>query len=197
MKKKVIAIGVIAAAVLFLAVLAIGIVVGRGSTVQQNEYEKMLIGDWAYLHDRDTAAASFKENGKAVFEGKKYGFSCDGEYIRFEDRSGEALALRYILNQDRMYVYIKSRYVLENGGAPEGIQGVWVCKEKNWTFEFTDKGTFMEDGVLTGHYFVDEENGIVKLAYEEALEDTVFYYQLTDEGLYIEYPWPMERMQHS
>lgn len=160
----------------------------------QNEYEKALLGKWAYIHDLETEAASFQSNGKATFEGEKYDFSCDGEYISFSDGTGENLTMRYEQNDDGMYVYIKSRYVLEDGSNPDGVAGVWVCPEKKWTYEFTDKGTFMEDGVLTGHYFVDEENGTIRLVYGAELEDTVFYYRLNEEGLFVEYPWFMKRM---
>ena len=52
----------------------------------------------------------------------------------------------------------------------------------------------MEDGALTGYYEVNEEAKTVKLMYGEALEDAVFYYQITEEGLFIEYPWLMEKI---
>ena len=51
-----------------------------------------------------------------------------------------------------------------------------------------------EDGALTGYYEVNEEAKTVKLMYGEALEDAVFYYQIMEEGLFIEYPWLMEKI---
>lgn len=184
--------------VIVLTSLIIALLSGCGnqSSIEQNEYEKALLGKWAYAHDLDKTEAEFKESGAATFEGKKYTYSSDGTYIHFTDSSQDEWKLRYVQNEDKMYVYIQSTYTKDIPEYGEGIVGVWTCKEKNWTYEFTDKGTFMEDGALTGHYTVDEEAGTVKLMYEEALEDTVFYYQLEGDSLKIEYPWLMQRQSN-
>ena len=42
-------------------------------------------------------------------------------------------------------------------------------------------------------YEVDEEAKTIKLMYETALEDTVFYFERTENGLAIEYPWLMRK----
>lgn len=195
-KKAVIIISAAVAAAVLLIVLVLGIFLKKDGAVWQNEFEKRLLGNWAYNHDLGTKVASFQKNGKAGFEGKKYDFTCDGSYIYFTDHAGEVMKLRYVQEkEDVVDIYIKSTYVLEDGTAPTGVEGVWICPEKKWTFEFTAKGTFLEDGVLTGYYFVDESAGTIRLAYEKVLSDTVFYYTLTSEGMIVEYPWTMKKMK--
>lgn len=171
--------------------------VGCGkTTVVQNEYEKALLGKWAYLHDVKTMEAQFKPDGNAKFEGKEYRYTADGEMIHLTGADSEQKNLRYVTNEknkDQMYVYVQSIYTRQSNST--GIVGVWMCMDKGWTYEFTDKGTFMEDGALTGYYEVNEEAGTVKLIYGEALEDTIFFYQLQGDSLAIEYPWGMQRME--
>jgi hypothetical protein len=178
---------------LVLAIMLLGVGCGKTS-VQQNLYEKALLGDWAYIHDLDTTQASFHEDGTAKFEGQKYTYTCDEEKIHLTDKKDATKDLRYVLNGEQMVVYIPGTYTIQDDSKGEGIVGVWYCEEKKWTYEFTDKGTFMEDGALTGYYMVDEQAGTVKLVYGEALEDTVFYYKLTEDGLFIEYPWLMNKI---
>ena len=177
---------------LMVVVLSVGCV---KTTIKQNSYEQALVGKWAYTHDLKKTVANFKTDGNAYFEGKKYTYSSDGAFISLENSSDEALNLRYVQNEDKMYVYIQSTYTRETAENADGIVGVWYCEDKKWTFEFTDKGTFMEDGALTGYYMVDEDAGTVKLMYGEALEDTVFYYKLSENELHVEYPWLMKRIK--
>ncbi|MGN0403063.1 MAG: hypothetical protein ACI4HQ_12505 [Acetatifactor sp.] len=180
-------------------IVLLALVLGRRKPIPQNAYESALLGKWAYTHDMEKAAISFWEDGSAEFEGKKYQYTCDGERIHLIGKEQEK-HLRYVQNEDRMYLYIQSAYTKQGDyayqgtGTPSDIVGYWKCEDTNWTFEFTPNGTFMEDGALTGYYYTDEEAGTVKLVYGEALEDTVFYYRLTEEGLLIEYPWLTERM---
>ncbi len=159
--------------------------------IQQTADEIALHGKWYYSHDEKEPAAVFSKNGSAKFEGKKYQYTCDGEYINLSDKKGNVKRLRYLSEGDKMYVYIQSTYTRQPEVEGLGIVGLWLCEEKKWTFEFTDKGTFMEDGALTGYYEVDEEAQTVKLMYLEALEDTVFFYGLTENELSVEYPWLM------
>lgn len=177
-------------AVVFLAlvVCAVGC---KKEDVQQNDYEKKLLGKWAYVHDTKETVAEFKKDGSAKFEGKKYQYTCDDQFIELTDKNEEVTKLRYLLEEDRMYVYIQSTYTRQPEIPGDTMVGVWKCEAKGWTFEFTEKGTFMEDGALTGYYTIEEETGTVRLVYGEALDDTVFYYSLDGDELYIEYPWLM------
>lgn len=159
--------------------------------IRQNAEEIALHGEWYYVHDENETVAVFSEDGSAKFEGAKYQYTCDGEYINLLGKDGTDRKLRYLSDGDKMYVYIQSKYTRQPEGGGSGITGVWRCEEKGWTYEFTDKGTFMEDGALTGYYEVDEDAKTVKLMYGEALADTVFFYELTGNELSVEYPWLM------
>lgn len=163
----------------------------KASDIQQNDYEKKLLGKWAYVHDTEEVVAEFKENGSAKFEGKKYRYTGDDQFIELTNDKEETKKLRYRFDGDGMYVYIQSTYTRQPELPGDTIVGVWKCEETGWTFEFSDKDTFMEEGALTGYYFVDEEAGTVRLVYGQALEDTVFYYSLDGDELYVEYPWLM------
>lgn len=175
---------------LTLAVCATGC---KKSDIQQNDYEKKLLGKWAYVHDTKETVAEFKKDGSAKFEGEKYQYTCDEQFISLTDDKEETKKLRYQFDGEKVYVYIQSTYTRQPQIPGDTIVGLWKCEEKGWTFEFSNKGTFMEDGALTGYYTVDEEAGTVKLVYGEALEDTVFYYSLDGDELHIEYPWLMLR----
>lgn len=159
--------------------------------IQQNSDEIALHGEWYYVHDENETVAVFSEDGSAKFEGVKYQYTCDGEYIHLTDKDGAVKKLRYLSKDNKMYVYIPSTYTRQAEGGGSGIVGVWLCEDKGWTFEFSDKGTFMEEGAMTGYYEVNEEAHTVKLMYGEALADTVFFYELTENELEVEYPWLM------
>jgi len=178
---------------IMIAILSAVCLAGCGKeTIQQNTDEIALHGEWYYVHDENETVAVFSEDGSAKFEGGKYQYTCDGEYINLTDKDGAVKKLRYISDGDkRMYVYIQSVYTRQPEGNDSGIVGVWRSEEKGWAYEFTSKGTFMEDDVLTGYYEVDEETHTIKLMYEKALADTIFYYELADDELAVEYPWLM------
>lgn len=40
-----------------------------------------ICGSWAYVHDKKTPVAVFRKNGAAEYEGKKYSFTCDSQFI--------------------------------------------------------------------------------------------------------------------
>lgn len=177
-------------------VVALAVFFGRRKPVAWNVYESALSGRWAYVHDTENVAAIFRENGTARFEGKEYHYTSDEKFIYLTDNSGETKKLRYVRQEDQMYVYIQSTYTRVGDTGGDGLVGVWCCEEKGWTFEFTDKGTFMEDGALTGYYEQHSEEGTIRLAYGEALEDTLFFYeQRSSNELFVEYPWLMLRMK--
>ena len=159
--------------------------------IQQNSDEIALHGEWYYVHDEKETVAVFSEDGSAKFEGTKYRYTCDGEYINLTDEDGNVKKLRYMSEGNKMYVYIQSTYTRQPEGGGSGIVGMWLCEDKGWTFEFSAKGTFMEEGAMTGYYEVNEEAHTVKLMYGEALADTVFFFELKENELFVEYPWLM------
>ena len=65
--------------------------------IQQNADEIALHGNWYYVHDENEIVAEFSEDGSAKFEGVKYQYTCDGEYIHLTDKDGTVKKLRYLL----------------------------------------------------------------------------------------------------
>lgn len=186
-----------------LLMAVVGMTVGCGrnrqrvNPIEQNRFEEALTGKWAYIHDKETVVADFEVDGSAVFENEHYTYTSDDQFIYLKKQDGESMKLRYEMDQktgDCMYVYIQSTYTRQTGVSTDGVVGVWKEETKNWMFEFTGKNTFMEDESMTGYYEVDEAAGTIKLMYGEALEDTVFFFQITDDKMFVEYPWMMVRM---
>ncbi len=153
-----------------------------------------ICGSWAYIHDKETAIAVFHEDGIAQYEGKDYSFECDSQFIKLKDTDGETIQLRYVLDDEGMYLYSNNTYTFSGEGEPDGLVGEWSCAEKNWSYSFTEAGTFMEEGYFPGYYTVDDENSTFKLVYNDQFEDTVCYFQLEENKLHIEYPWRMVRI---
>lgn len=147
-----------------------------------------IVGSWAYIHEKDVEIAGFRKNGTAKYEGKSYRFESDGEYISLTDRKGSVQTIRYRITDDGMYLYKRTTYTYDGADAPKGLIGHW-SNPNNWSFEFTEQGTFMEDGYFPGLYEADEEAGTVRLVYNDQFEDTVCYFEVDGNTLYMEYPW--------
>ena len=160
----------------------------ENDTAISNEAQS-ICGSWAYIHDKETAIAVFREDGTAQYEGKDYTFECDKQFIKLKDAYGEIIQIRYSLDDEGMYLYNNKTYTYCDDGEPYGLVGEWSCVEKNWSFSFTKEGTFMEDGYFSGYYTIDDENSTFKLVYNDQFEDTVCYFLLEENELHIEYPW--------
>jgi len=180
--------------VVFVLMLAVMSACGKSvDSDSLSEEAQKICGSWAYNHDKETAVAVFRKDGTAEYEGHDYTFECDSSFISLTDDEGGVLKLRYKLDDEDMYLYSYNTYSYSGEGFPVSLVGVWLCPEKNWSYIFTDKGTFMEDGYFPGHYSVDEASSSFKLMYNDHFEDTVCYYSLEGDKLYIEYPWKMVR----
>lgn len=151
-------------------------------------------GSWAYIHAKEEAVAVFYDDGKAQYKGKDYSYEYDSRFIELTDGNGETIQLRYELDNEGMYLYSNDTYTYCGEGDPYGLIGEWSCKENNWTYIFTESGTFLEDGYFPGYYFVDNENSTIKLTYNDQFEDTICYFHMEDNKLYMEYPWRMVRV---
>ncbi len=171
---------------------------GKNENVTVMSSEALAIcGSWAYIHDKETAIAVFHEDGTAKYEGKDYSFECDGQYIKLKATDGETMQLRYTLDDKGMYLYSNNTYTYSGEGDPLSLVGEWLCEEKNWSYIFTETGTFMEDGYFPGYYTVDDENLTFKLVYNDPFEDTVCYFKREGDKLQIEYPWCMVSTSNS
>ena len=156
--------------------------------------EGAFIGDWAYVHETTKTVLALNDNGKAEYLGDSYKYTADDDFLYLES-SKENIKLRYRMDGEKLYIYQTTEYTYDGEGNPSDIIGNWVCTEKKWSFEFTEEGTFKEDGYFPGYYTVDEEAGTVKLIYNDHFEDTSFYYVLDGNKLTIEYPWETVRTQ--
>lgn len=169
-----------------LLLLGMLFVAGCGKT---NSNVGELKGNWGYIHEPETTVLSVKENGKTVFEGKNYTIDVAEDFITLSS-SGESEKMRYVLDKDGLLLYKNTVYYLE-GDSSDGIVGRWVGENGKWSFEFTENGTFQEDGYFPGYYAVDENSGVIKLMYNDHFEDTVCYYVVEGNKLTLQYPWRM------
>ena len=165
----------------------------KNATVISNEAQR-ICGSWAYIHYKETAIAVFRKDGTATYKGKKYTFECDSQFIKLKDKNDETIQLRYELDNEGMDLYSNNTYTFSGEGEPHGLVGEWLYPENKWSYEFTEGGTFLEDGLFPGYYTVDDESSTIKLVYNDQFEDTVCYFRLEEKTLHIEYPWPMVRM---
>lgn len=156
-----------------------------GSTENIN---KAVLGSWAYNHETGVEVAKFEENGTAHYNGEKYTFYTDDSFIVLKDKAGNETKLRYVITDKGMDLYRIQKY--DRADESTGLTGYWIDMVNTWTFEFTDKGTFREDGSFTGYYAAGED-GSLKLMYEQQFSDTYCYYTLDGNKLTVEYPWPM------
>ena len=157
---------------------------------------KETVDQWAYPHDTETPVLSLYKDGTATFKKQNYKkYELENNEIRLFDDKGLALAMTYVDQGETRYLFEKTVYHYNTTFGSDGstIVGVWESDER-LSFEFTDRGTFLEDGVLPGYYTVDEEKGTIRLVYNEPIDDAVLYYTLQDGNLTIEYPWPMVKV---
>ncbi len=156
--------------------------VGCGGTKDQ------FFGDWAYNHDTENTIISFKTSNNAVYEGQKYKYTFDDTFITLTSKDNE-IKLRYQMDQDEMILYQPELYVYVGDETPDGLIGSWM-NENNWSFEFTTDGTFRENDYFPGYYFLNED-GSVKLVYNDHFPDATLYYTIDGTQLTVEYPWTM------
>ncbi len=167
-------------ALIILSALMITVLAGCGKVTES----------WAYSHEPETEIISLWDNGKAVYNGDKYSYTKDDEYITLKDKSGTEQKLKYVPDGEGILLYEKSTYEYQGEGAPDGIIGLWT-QDNGWSFEFTEDGKFGEESIFFGHYSVDESNSSIKLMYDDPIPDAILYYSVDGDKLTIDYPWPM------
>ena len=175
---------------LLLLAFAAAVLYGCGEKAELSASAKKLVGSWAYNHDSETEILRLKANGVAKYGDEKYSFEADESFLLLTDDKGETMSLRYEPTDDGMLLYQTAYYTYSGEGEPDGIIGTWENPNK-WSFEFTEEGTFMEDGYFPGYYMQDSENCSLKLIYTDQFEDTTIYYSQNGTELIVEYPWKM------
>lgn len=176
--------------VILLVAMVLSSLTGCGN----NQYEAgSVLGKWAYVHEPGETAFVLSEDGKATLDGEKYTYTMDDECIYLKDKNQNEKVLRYVMDEEEMLLYLPYIYTFTSEGDPSELVGIWENLENNWFFEFTDKGTFNEDGYSQGYYISYPEEGIIYLFYNDQYPDTTLFYSINGNEMYLEYPWPMVR----
>jgi len=126
-------------------------------------------------------------------ETKYSSYKKDDSYITLSGPDGD-LKIRYKTTDTGIILYEKSTYVYTTTEIHErdGILGVWTNTGTDRLFyEFSEQGTFLEDGVFVGNYYLDGEPGTVRLNYYDEVPDAIFYYTIQGDEMIVEYPWDM------
>ena len=149
---------------------------------------------WAYVHEPETEILNLGTDGKASFKGKEYKYSKDDQFITLTDEKDQSLKMRYEMKKEKLILYESTTYKDAGEEKHDGVIGFWLGGEEDrLSYEFTDKGTFMEDGYFPGHFEVNEEAGTIKLMYNDHFEDCYLYFALDGDTMTIAYPWPMTK----
>ena len=146
--------------------------------------ETALCGEWVFADLPGKTVIRLNEDGSAFYGGQNLTWDDTEEGLLLTDAEGASVTLRYALSDSGMVLYLPSAFerISDIGGVSES------------SFVFTEDGHFLEDGVFTGYYFVDNENDYVLLQYGDLFQDTGIYYWFADDGyLYIAYPWKLAR----
>ena len=156
-------------------------------------------GDWAHDYAPEESVLLLREDGTAVYQGKECSWSDDGEFLRLTAKGGEETVLRYLVREEKTYLYFPAVYVRTENDPGEGLIGAWIGRESEGsTFIFRNDGMFLEDGTFTGYFKTDEEAGTFLLIYLKYFDDTLCHYRLEgNDVLIVEYPWPMVERQET
>lgn len=151
-----------------------------------------LEGKWGYIYD--PSAVILEVSGdRLTYEGKKYSFSMDQEFLYLK-RGKEERKLRYLISGAHTYLYQTTDYQRTTDPQAVPLAGKWENRENSWSFEFTEKGEFLEDGYFPGTYSVSD-HGTFKLMYTDHFEDTECYYSINGQVLTVEYPWEIVKAE--
>lgn len=153
-----------------------------------------LTGEWAYLHDKETAAFTVTSKGKAVLDGTEYDCKYDDSFITLSASDSNTKKLRYILTDEGLILYKSTDYTYSGDGTPADVVGHWEDTKDSWSYDFTSDGAFVEDGFFSGKYTVNTSEGTIVLDYNEDFDDTTIYYTLSGNTITIEYPWKMVKL---
>jgi len=152
--------------------------------------------EWAYIDDPEEPILRFYEDGTAKFHKNKYdAYEVTSDRIRLT-KGDNTLELRYYDSEDRRYIYEKEIYEFQPGKLSEDntdLIGVWLSPEE-WSFQFTEKGTFLENGLWAGRYTVKEDGSVLLVYDNQTFQDTTFYYTIKDGRLTVEYPWVFQKI---
>jgi len=163
---------------------------------------------WAYIYDKSKEILRLNDDGTAYYVSRVYengkqvshenvysSYIKDDEYITLKSADGEEVKLRFKKNGDELLLYERIIFGLstEDQKNKNGLYGAWYnIYNTGMYFKFSDTGTFLEDGIFSGNFTVDESEGTIALDYADPYsEDIKMYYALIDNLLLVDYPWQM------
>jgi len=173
--------------VFFILTVTVGLV-----TACKKADPTVLEGKWGYIHDPSVVILEAKGD-RLTYEGKQYSFTVDGDHLVLK-QGNEEVKLRFLISGDHTYIYRTTDYVLKSSPQADPLIGQWENEQNKWSFEFTEKGEFLEDGIFPGTYSVSD-HGTFKLMYTDHFEDTECYYSITGQTLTVEYPWEIVKAE--
>lgn len=189
---------IILVCVLLSAAFAFGGCSKEDGAAQGNTASNVQGESWAYVHEPETEILRLGDDGRAIYQGKEYSYVREGDFLTFTDDKGNETKVRFVQGlANKMLLYERTEYHYAGSKEPDGIIGFWQGgPEDRLAYEFTTKGTFLEDGTFPGHYSLEEGNKI-KLMYNDHFEDAYLYYELDGKKLVIDYPWPVVKTKEA
>jgi len=152
------------------------------------EEDDPLIGCWVYPHDTETAVLTLRADGTALYGETDFMWDHDETGLALTGADGSSVILRCETTDEGMLFWLPACY--QRTAGTQGLLGAWAAVGvSNSSWVFATNGQFLEDGVFTGDYSVDEEKGTITLKYVEYFQDTVIDYTFLDDLLVIGYPW--------
>lgn len=146
-------------------------------------------GEWAYIHDDQTVALKI-HGSQAELDGVKCKATMNEDVLVLKAKDGTVYEIESGDKDGEITLYKYTTYVYDGEGEPQDLIGTWTSSE-NWSFEFTDDGTFKEDGYFPGFFIDNKEDHTFSLIYNDHFIDTVCGYTIDGNQLTVRYPWPM------
>ena len=153
--------------------------------------EPLQAGEWVYPDTPDAPVLFVSQDGAVLFEAHRYALRTDEPFCWLEPEDEALPALRCRIDDETILLYRQDVYARHPKDQGSGLPGAWLSTTGGGVFILGGDGLFMEDGLFTGTYTVDEAAQSFRLHYHEDFADTVCYYTLGEDRLTIEYPWKL------
>ena len=153
--------------------------------------EPLQAGEWVYPDTPETTILTVLQDGSLLFEDNLYTLRMDKPFSYLLPLDADLPALRCQIDDDAIILYRQDEYVRHPKDQGSGLPGAWLSTTGASVFILGSDGLFMEDGLFTGSYTVDETARAFRLCYLEDFADTVCYYTLKADHLILEYPWKL------
>lgn len=158
--------------------------------------EMALAGEWVYQHDPAVTVLTLRQDASAVYAGQELTWRDTENGLLLTDAAGESFCLAYEAAESGLTVWLPTLYTrVSEIGADGEITGTWKAQGKSQSsYVFTEDGRFLEDGVFTGNFLDDPEQGRITLQYAQGMfRDTLILYSFDGSSLVIAYPWQLIR----